>query len=69
MHHLYTWNNFRIFKLHSCIPLPVQILITDSLRFILHVPVGEVKRARGEKPMEYALTSRSHNSWLRTFNP
>lgn len=49
MHHIYTWNNFHIFQLHSCIPLLVQILITDFLRIILHVPVGEVKRARGEK--------------------
>jgi hypothetical protein len=51
MHHIWTWNNFHIFKLRSCIPLLVQILITDSLRIIVHVPVGEVKRARGERPM------------------
>jgi hypothetical protein len=52
MHHIHTWNNFHIFKLYSCIPLLVQILITDSLRIVvLHVSVGEVERARGERPM------------------
>jgi hypothetical protein len=50
-HHIYTWNNFNISKLHSCISLLVQILITNYLRSIFHVPTEEVNITRAEKSM------------------